>query len=103
MDTLIHADIFFFITSIAVVVFTVCLVMIMPPLMRILRNLDRLAQHIRKEEQAIVADIQELRETLRDEGDRIRSIADFFLGFFPRSRKRSNRSQSHITTHKKHE
>lgn len=61
MDTLIHADIFFFIATIATVLLAIVLIIALVFVVLILRNLHRLSQTVNKEADLIAGDIDALR------------------------------------------
>jgi len=87
METLIRADIFFFITSIFVALLTVGGVIALFFIIPILKDLRYLSKIARKEGDKLAGDIGELRDAVKEEGARVRSIADYFLDLFIRRRK----------------
>lgn len=89
MENIIHADIFFFITSIAVIVFTICSIIIMFYVARILRDMKHISKTMSQESDKLLNDIDSLRETVKTEGARVMTIADFFLNLFVRRQKMS--------------
>ena len=91
MDTLIHADIFFFITSIAVIVLTAALVVVLIYLAQFLRNARDISRTGKKESEDIAADISTLRVRAKQEGLKWRFFTDFFSKFFRRYGKRRSR------------
>ena len=98
MDTFIHADIFFFITTIAVVLLTICLLIGAFYVIRILRNIKRLSETVKSEGEALADDLREFRSSMRQEGLKAKTIANFFLALLlPKGRART------ITQRKKHD
>lgn len=87
METLIKADIFFFITSIFVVFlavgFGVALMYIIP----ILRDMRHLSALAREKGDEFADDLDDLRTAVKEEGMKARSILDYFLGLFMRRQK----------------
>ncbi len=78
MDTsLIHADIFFFITSISVVVFTILGIIAMVFIVRILRNAASLSDTVRAEGELLAEDFSELRVAYKEEGMKIKYLLQF--------------------------
>jgi len=65
METLIHADIFFFISSIAVVVFVLISVVVGFYLVKTMRDVREMISTIKKETAHIVDDVDELRENVK--------------------------------------
>jgi hypothetical protein len=87
MDTLIHADIFFFITSLAVIVLGVVLLVALVYVTAILRDVKHITAKVRAETDLITADIVDLRESLRKEGFALSKILGFVRGIFGRHKK----------------
>jgi len=77
-DSLIHADTFFFTTTIVVVLVALGILIALFYLIRILRDASRLARGIREEGDAISADVGRVR----------RSVANFFARATHRARGR---------------
>lgn len=94
MENIIHADIFFFITSIAVIVFTICLIIIMFYVTRILNDMKHISKTMSQESDKLLNDIDSLRETVKAEGTKVMTIADFFLNLFVRRQKISKEKKS---------
>ncbi len=85
MDTtLIHADIFFFITSIAVVILTILLIVALVYIVRILMVIRQISQIIRDQGDKVSEDIDELRDVVRSEGSAARSMWQLFLHLLSR-------------------
>lgn len=94
METLIQADIFFFITSISVVLATIAIGVISFYVVRILRDVKDITREARREVQHIVEDVSELREDLKEEGKGLISKAAVLGNFITRkviSRKRTKK------------
>ena len=91
MDTLVHADIFFFVTTIAVVVVAAVLAVALVYLVRILNDVKRIAEQVREETILFREDIHDLREQVRHEGLRLRGFLDLITGFF--GKKKTSRSK----------
>jgi len=80
MNNFISNDIFFFLTSIAVVACTVCIIVVTVYIVRILRNVKDLSETVRDEGKKITADIDLARQTVKSEGAKAISIFDSVLG-----------------------
>lgn len=91
MDTLIHADVFFFVTAIAVVVVGFVLAVGGVYLILILRDLRYIIGRAREESDQIVQDIHDLRATVREEGVRLKMLIEGFRNLFGGEKKRSKR------------
>ena len=88
METLIHADIFFFISSVSSVLFAVGFVVVVVYVVRILDDMKHISTKMREEGDRIVEDVEVLREKAKEEGVRIKSVFDFFLDLLNRRQKR---------------
>jgi MFS superfamily sulfate permease-like transporter len=78
METIMKSEIFFFITSIAVVILTILIGIIAAYLIRILRNVDDISQKAKNEAALIKEDVADLRQNIRDEGIKVKSFVSFF-------------------------
>lgn len=87
MSTLIHADIFFFITTIAVVFFTIGFIIFTVYFVRILDDLKHISQKMRAEGDKLIEDVETLREKAKEEGTKIKTVLDLFLELFTRRQK----------------
>ncbi|HEX4104258.1 MAG TPA: hypothetical protein VHZ04_02145 [Candidatus Paceibacterota bacterium] len=77
MDTLIHADIFFFVTTIAVVLVTIALIIALIYLIRVLRQVEEIGKEIKAETVLVREDIKELRDNVRREGFKLQHLYNF--------------------------
>lgn len=88
MENIVKADIFFFITSIAVTVFTVGVVVIAVYVVRILRDMKHISKKVSEEGDKIIGDVEYLREVAKAKSIKIKNVADFFFGIFMRGKRR---------------
>jgi hypothetical protein len=93
MEELVHADIFFFITSIAVVVVAIVLVVAIVYLIQILHDVRHVSRRIRDESEAIWRDIEALRTVVKTEGFKFRHLISFFFGLATKKERRSLRKR----------
>ncbi|HWB33996.1 MAG TPA: hypothetical protein VG753_01595 [Candidatus Paceibacterota bacterium] len=84
MDQVVHADIFFFITSIAVILVTVGVLVILYYLIPAARNLRDIVARIHKASGDVEKDFEDLRSTLRQEGLKGKMLVDIVLGWIER-------------------
>jgi len=77
-DTLIKADVFFFITSVAVIVIALLFVVGLLYLIRILRIIKKISQHAEKTADLVAHDIVELRNDIKQNGISPKRILNFF-------------------------
>lgn len=90
METLIHADIFFFITSIFVILLIVAFAISLFYIIPILKDMRHLSETVSNEGDKIAGDIDDLRGAVREEGVKIKSAGDYFWDLFIK-RKKINR------------
>jgi uncharacterized protein YoxC len=84
MDTLIHADIFFFVTTIAVVAVALAFIIALIYLIVILRRIRDVAEQVREETILFREDIHGLRDSVQREGFKLKSLFDFGYSFLKR-------------------
>lgn len=94
METIIQADIFFFISSVAVIVFSICAIIIMIYVTRILRDMKHISKMMSQESDKLLGDIGSLREAIEVEGAKVKTIASFFLNLFTHRRKTAKRKHA---------
>ncbi len=83
-ESLIHADIFFFISTVSLVVLTIAAGIALFYVIKILRNARDISDTIKAESGEIVADSKRLRAALRDEGVKWRHVTHLVRTFFVR-------------------
>lgn len=88
MENIIKADIFFFVTAMAIGIFTIGMIIAMVYIIRILNDMKRVSKTILKESDKFASDIDSLREAVKSEGAKAKTIANFFLKLFARRRKK---------------
>jgi hypothetical protein len=86
METLIHADIFFFVTTLLVIVITIVLAFAGFYVVRILKDMKAISGKVQEESEKIAADIEGLRSKIKEEGSNWRGLGKFF-GFFKNKNK----------------
>lgn len=90
MDTLVHADIFFFITTIAVVLITIFLAVALVYVLKILIDVKYIVGRFREESDLLVKDLRDLRAHVRAEGFQLKWVTNFLAAIYRRIvRKRS--------------
>ena len=92
MDTLIKADIFFFLTSVVVVILAILVAVALFYIVRILRDIKILSTKVREEGDKIVDDVDELRIGLKKNSLKITGVFLAFVNFLKKkSRKFSKK------------
>ena len=89
MDTLIHADIFFFVTTIAVVVITIALTVLVVYLVKVFRSVRKIADMVSDETVLVRKDIADLRSEVRVRGARAVGMLDWVDRFFGMGSRKS--------------
>ncbi len=92
MDTLVHADIFFFVTTIAVVIVAVALTVALIYLAMVLSDLKKITEQAHEETILFREDVRDLRNHVRREGFKLQHFFDFVTKLF--RHKRTTRSKS---------
>lgn len=92
MDTLIHADIFFFITTIAVVVIALLLIIALVYVIKLLSEIKGIAEQVREETVLFREDIHGLRDSVKREGFKLKHLFNFGYEFF---KKRNTKKSKH--------
>jgi hypothetical protein len=82
MSEFLKMDIFFAVSTAAVVILTILLSIALIYVLRILRTVERISREASEEATRIRADIQELRSGIRIEGLKWKSIARMFGRYF---------------------
>jgi len=78
MANIIHADIFFFVTTIAVVALSIALLIALFYIIRILRTMKEVSDLIKIESQHVAGDVEQLRATIKNSGFSMGSVYHFF-------------------------
>ncbi|HZS42678.1 MAG TPA: hypothetical protein VFA52_00445 [Candidatus Paceibacterota bacterium] len=91
MESLIHADIFFLISTIALVIIAVVLIVALIYVVRILNDLKSISRKVKDEGEEIISDIHDFREHVKAEGFNKLYFFGFFRKLFGRG-KSSHRS-----------
>ncbi len=85
MEAFLKMDIFFFVTTLAVVVLAVLASITMVRLNRILKNVEHISEQVAAESDAVRLDLAEMRGDIRRGKGKIKSL----LGFIDRTAKRA--------------
>lgn len=91
MSEVLHANIFFFITSIAVVLFTILMCVLVYHLIKIVKSIRRIVDRVEAGSEVIAEDLENLRESLNP-ARLIQFVMSMMPGAAPkrRSRKKSD-------------
>ncbi|HVV14909.1 MAG TPA: hypothetical protein VHD55_00685 [Candidatus Paceibacterota bacterium] len=81
MNELVHADIFFFITSVAVIALSAAMLVLLLYLIPAARDLRSITAKVRKAGDEMEKDFEDLRANLRAEGSKGKMLVDIVLGW----------------------
>ncbi|GMQ95101.1 MAG: hypothetical protein BMS9Abin13_211 [Patescibacteria group bacterium] len=102
MNDIIQMDIFFFITSIAIIVLTIFFVTALVYVIRILKNVRDISNVVKKESDFLSQDFAELRANVRKEGAKVKHFTSFAHDVYKRNVKerknKKNRKKSSFIT-----
>lgn len=87
METLIKADIFFFVSTIVLVLISIGVIISLVYVIKILRNVTDVSKRVKEESAEIITDIHDLRGNIRHEGFKMGFILRFFKRLFGRGNK----------------
>jgi len=77
MSSFIQADIFFFITSIAVVLLVILMAVLFVFLIKIMKDVRDVTRKFSEETTVILSDVHRLRNFMQEEGDKIKKFTEF--------------------------
>ncbi|MDB5264686.1 MAG: hypothetical protein JWN64_257 [Parcubacteria group bacterium] len=92
MNDFLKMDIFFGVTTVAVIVVTVLLVIVLVWLIRILKRVEHVSELVEEEGEHLRDDIADVRAKVRSEGLRLKHMFSFFKVLDKPKRRRSTKS-----------
>ncbi|HYF10562.1 MAG TPA: hypothetical protein VD967_03085 [Candidatus Paceibacterota bacterium] len=84
MNEILHADLFFLITAVAVIVVGIALAALLFQVFVILRAVREIVENVRKASGSIEEDFESLRTEVKGEGKRVKTVLGLALGFLTR-------------------
>ncbi len=81
MNDILHANIFFFITSVVVVILGVLAIFAFYYILGILKNIRDITDRAQRGSEVLAGDLQDLRANIKEEGMRFRHIKKFLKGY----------------------
>jgi uncharacterized protein YoxC len=90
MDTLIHADIFFFITTISIVVVTIGFIIALIYIIKILRTVSKVGDKVKEESDEIIDDIKALRGNIKQQGFSFMNVKNVIKMVFGKKRSKKD-------------
>jgi len=93
MGGIMQSEIFFFTTTIAVVLLTIVGIITLVYLIRILRTIDSISGTVKKETEFIAQDYEEARKKFK-EGARLAALVSIFTGLYRRAKGRKKENKN---------
>lgn len=87
MDQFYKMDVFFFVTTIAVIIAAIVLAIAAIYTIAILRDIKYISKKAKTESEHLAADLEELRTNVREEGAKLKHIGSFFAGMYKKNKK----------------
>jgi hypothetical protein len=91
MDTLIHADIFFFVTTVVVILVGIALTVALIYLAKVLSDIKEITKQVKEETILFREDIKGLRSDVKQEGFRVERFWMFIRNLFKKTTTRSKK------------
>ena len=88
MTEVVHADIFFVITAVAVVLISLALLVVLYFVIHILPDIRAVTAKVRKASDELERDFERLRSEVKNEGLKVKTVFDIVLGFVHRQVER---------------
>ena len=92
MNDFLQMDIFFFVTTVAIVILSLLVAFILYRVYRILTDVEHISHEWSQESDLMRQDIADLRQNVRDNGFKFKNLFDLYsltLGRFTRKKKRN--------------
>ncbi len=89
MDTLIHADIFFLVTTVTIICVGLLALVALYYAIRILHDIDAVSRKARTEAEAVIVDIGEVRQKVKEQGIKVAGMLAFISRFIKKKPFRS--------------
>ena len=87
MDEFLKMDIFFFVTTVAVIVLAFFTAFVLWRLERVLKNVEHISQQVAEESDDVRRDIDEMRSDIRRGSSRLKAFFEFLQKFTKRKAK----------------
>ncbi|HZX50378.1 MAG TPA: hypothetical protein VFE94_04540 [Candidatus Paceibacterota bacterium] len=80
METFVKADIFFFVTTVAIFLVTILLAVALVYAIRILRDVQHMVRRAKEESDGLFEDISQLRAFIREKGQKVGAVHEIVKG-----------------------
>ena len=96
MTEILHADIFFFITSVAVIIISLLVSVLLYFAILIARDVSAVTAKIRQASDELEQDFESVRASIKNEGVRIKTFFEFLIGIITRRTQKSRVSKKKV-------
>ena len=93
MKSLIHADIFFFVTTIIAILIGIFIIAVLVYIIRILRDVKKVSKTVKEGTEVIAEDLKNFQGVLKEEGGQLRGLFKFLTSFFVRTARRTKKTK----------
>ena len=92
---MLKSDVFFFITSVAIVILTIAILVAFFYLIKILRDFKEVSKKVKDESELIIGDVEEARKNIKQKGKTINSFINAVASKVPKpeTKKRKRKSK----------
>lgn len=95
MEEVLHANIFFFITSVATIIFSLLLCVVLYQIIKILRSIRKIVERVEQGSEVLAEDIDHIRSFVL-EGSLMSQIIRFFMGGAATPKRRATRKRKNV-------
>jgi uncharacterized membrane protein YgaE (UPF0421/DUF939 family) len=93
MNTLIHADVFFFVSTIVFTIIGLGIAIALFYVIKILRTLNDVSKKVKEESDGIIADVHALRGSIKSEGFKMKYAVSFMKALFGRRKAKARKEK----------
>jgi hypothetical protein len=93
MSNLIHADVFFFVSTILLSLLVIVFIIVLVYLIRVLREARSVARLVREEAERLAGDLEAMREKIRTESFSLGNVFSLVVGFLKSKKKKGRAAQ----------
>lgn len=82
MNEILKANVFFFVTTVAIIVLSILIAVALVYVIHVVRNVSKISDKVREKSEDLAGDVDKLRAQVKEHGKSAGSILRFFLGRF---------------------
>ena len=95
-ETIVNADIFFFITALAVILITLVVLALLIVIINIFANVMHITKRVRRESDALIDDVQAIHAAVRRQSSRVSGFISVFLPDLAHKKKKSSKKKKSV-------